>query len=136
MKIHTSDRVGLLEYMLLPLEDRLSHVMPESPCLELGCNSKETRALLAVFLNTTAEKLGTKAMLCHTCNNAGCSNPEHLYWGTARENILDRNRDCPEWVEKRAATILEKYGEDYYKKIGKSGGDKFASNLQSSLAQR
>ena len=28
--------------------------------------------------------------MCHACNNGKCSNPKHLYWGTASENRMDR----------------------------------------------
>jgi hypothetical protein len=28
--------------------------------------------------------------LCHACHNSKCSNPYHLYWGTVRENNIDR----------------------------------------------
>ncbi len=30
---------------------------------------------------------------CHTCNNKNCVNPEHLYWGTRKDNARDAVRD-------------------------------------------
>jgi hypothetical protein len=39
------------------------------------------------------QKLGralrAKMMACHTCDNKWCCNPNHLYEGTGRDNILD-----------------------------------------------
>jgi len=121
MIIHTSDRVPLPKYMELSLEKRQSHINSDSPCLELGCNSKDSRALLAIFLNTTAEKMGTKGMLLHTCNNPKCSNPEHLYWGTAKENLADRHRDYPNLMKENARRKKEKWGDDYFKVMGALG---------------
>lgn len=112
-----NSRVPLSEYISLPIEDRQSHLDLESPCLELGCNSKESRALLAYFLNTTADRLGFKAMLLHNCNNPMCSNPKHLYWGTASENLLDRHRDNPNLMKKVASRKKELYGENHFKEI-------------------
>jgi hypothetical protein len=45
-------------------------------------------------------------LLCHACNNAKCSNPRHLYWGTDRENIV---LDNPNHKNVGQRTI-EKYG--------------------------
>ncbi len=30
---------------------------------------------------------------CHTCGNKKCVNPNHLYWGTRKDNIRDQIRD-------------------------------------------
>ncbi len=27
---------------------------------------------------------------CHTCDNPSCCNPKHLYWGSAKQNVADR----------------------------------------------
>jgi hypothetical protein len=31
-----------------------------------------------------------KLFVCHSCGNARCCNPEHLYLGTAKDNQIDR----------------------------------------------
>lgn len=32
-------------------------------------------------------------LACHTCDNANCVNPDHLYWGTRTDNARDAIRD-------------------------------------------
>ena len=49
---------------------------------------------------------GHKVHVCHACNNANCSNPKHLYWGTAKEN---RNDTTQKTVWERT---VEKHGID------------------------
>jgi len=105
--------------MSLSLEQRQCHLDLAEPCLEIGARSKENRALLAMHLNTTCHSLGLKTgYLCHACHNGFCSNVKHLYWGTAKENSLDNHRNRPLLAKKIAETIKERYGEDFYKRLG------------------
>lgn len=36
---------------------------------------------------------GEKSLACHLCRNRHCINPRHLKWGTAKDNMDDRDRD-------------------------------------------
>jgi hypothetical protein len=91
MEYLSENRAPLSDYMTKSLEERKAHTNLEEPCLEIGANSSGSRALLAVFLNTTCETLGMKTgYLCHACGNSKCSNPRHHYWGTCSENNKDR----------------------------------------------
>ncbi len=77
------------EYITQPKEIRQSHIKLDEPCLERGGNSENFRGLLAHVLDTNIPK-GQKIHLCHACHNAACSNVNHLYWGTSKENTQDR----------------------------------------------
>jgi hypothetical protein len=76
------------EYIQQDKPDRQKHLELTEDCIEIGTNSQQCRALLAHYVKTTVPR-GYKIHLCHACNNDKCSNPKHLYWGTARENNLD-----------------------------------------------
>lgn len=78
----------IYEYIQRTREERQSHLRLDDSCIELGTNSQQCRALLAHKLSTTVPK-GMSIHLCHACDNSGCSNPNHLYWGTAKENAED-----------------------------------------------
>lgn len=71
-----------------PLEVRQSHLNLNEHCKERGGNSTAFRGLLAEFLDTNIPK-GSAIHLCHACHNDKCSNPKHLYWGSAKENVRD-----------------------------------------------
>ena len=78
------------DYMQQPLEERQAHLKLDEACLERGVQSMYLKGLLAHVHDTTIPS-GKKIHVCHACNNAACSNPNHLYWGTASENALDRD---------------------------------------------
>ena len=123
-------RILLSEYMELPLSDRQSHLDLSEPCLHLGASgSRENRALLAVSLNTTCCSLGMRTgILCHACNDCRCSNVKHLYWGTAKENVWDRNQAYPDMGLRIKSILMEKYGEDYYGTVFKNTPGKPSRN--------
>ena len=80
---------NLYDYILLPREERQEHLDLTEACIERGGHGTEYRGVLAQYLDTTFPK-NRIAVLAHACNNAKCSNPRHLYWGTYYENnILD-----------------------------------------------
>lgn len=95
------------EYILLPRTQRQNHLRLSEPCLERGGQSMYLKGLLAHLHETTIPS-GKKIHVCHACNNAACSNPNHLYWGTASENALDREalRKSSIWDK-----MVMKYGE-------------------------
>ena len=82
--------VRIEEYISKTQVERQSHLVLSEPCVERGGGggSYILRGLLAHYLDTTIPK-GGKILLCHACHNKACSNPNHLYWGTASENCFD-----------------------------------------------
>lgn len=77
------------KWILESLESRTAHVDMTEPCIERGGNSTVHRGTLAQYLGTNIPE---KIDLCHYCGNGKCSNPNHLYWGTRKENIEDSKR--------------------------------------------
>lgn len=72
-------------------EERSAHLRLDEPCCERGGNSTNHKGVLAQFLDSTipATTSSGRILLCHACNNAKCSNPKYLYWGTDSENCSD-----------------------------------------------
>ncbi len=115
--------------MNLPQVERQFHLDLSDSCLEIGATSRENRALLAIHLNTTCHSLGMKTgYLCHACHNKDCSNVKHLYWGSASENNFDRFINDPDLGRKIVSKRKEKYGDDFYKKVGAKGKLGWKSN--------
>ena len=94
------------EYIKLPKEDRLNHLRLDEPCLERGGQSMYCKGLLAHIHDTTIPS-GHKIHVCHACHNGACSNPNHLYWGTAQENKMDDVRNGGKSIWEK---MVEKYG--------------------------
>ncbi len=98
-------RTHLPSYMLHTREERRAHLDLNESCDEgLGCRHEGARVVLAMFLRTTAEKIGWKACVCHACHNKKCANPKHLYWGTQRDNAIDMYENDPDVAKRGAAT--------------------------------
>lgn len=101
----------LTEYLQKSREERTSHVDLNTPCnLDQKGRLKGKQALLSLLgLEDDVENWTQgKVHLCHLCDhhskNGWCSNPLHLYVGTASENSLD----VPEDVRKSSwAAALE-----------------------------
>tara|TARA_X000001036_G_scaffold94685_1_gene87342 strand:+ start:831 stop:1319 length:489 start_codon:yes stop_codon:yes gene_type:complete len=136
-----SERILIEDYIKLPQEERQKHLRLDEPCIEIGGNSTQFKGLLAHKLNTTIPH-GRKenVLLCHACNNGKCSNPNHHYWGTSKENIHDsgifherkvaksirEGKDITEQYsiasKKGAETCKEKYGDNFHSVINNRKG--------------
>lgn len=88
--------VDIVEYMELTREIRRAHLVLDEACIEIGGRSREFRGLLAHFLKTTLPPRSI-GVLCHACHNERCSNVKHLYWGTFKDNDLDRIENGFKW---------------------------------------
>lgn len=110
----------ITEYITLPQAERQKHLKLNEPCLERGGQSMYLKGLLAHILDTTIPS-GSKIHVCHACHNALCSNPNHLYWGTPRENALDRDSQHKMTVWDK---MVQKYGLDEARKMNSKTGNK------------
>ena len=100
---------NIYEYIKLHKTIRQEHLNLDEPCIERGGGSTLCKGMLAHLLETTIPK-GHMILVCHACNNAKCSNPEHLYWGTPSENRMDR-------VQFENRTLIEIYADDFRKRL-------------------
>lgn len=120
----------ITEYILKSQSERQNHLSLNEPCIEIGGNSTQFKALLAHMLKTTIPN-GNKedVILCHACHNGKCSNPKHLYWGTRLENSkdrLDNEKSLGKFKSPRQYTI-EKHGIDKANKMYLENARKGAS---------
>lgn len=76
------------EFINYPKSKRQRHLDLTSACLERGGDSVVHRGVLAQYLDSNIPS-GYMILLCHACHNAKCSNPQHLYWGTPKDNLAD-----------------------------------------------
>jgi hypothetical protein len=117
---------SIKDYMLKSREERKQHLKLNEPCDERGLRySYNMIGLLAWLLDTSIPQKGDKAIVCHGCNNAKCSNPNHLYWGSYKDNHMDQvESGTYKSIYERSLT---KYG-DAYKQAVKSNGSKGGKN--------
>jgi hypothetical protein len=114
--------IVITEYILEPREGRTAHLKLEESCVERGGTSTDFRGLLAYVLGTTIPR-GMKIHCCHACHNSRCSNPNHMYWGTPRENKLDADVIYPKTMWQRS---IEKHGIEKAREIRRAASAKAA----------
>lgn len=108
------------EYIKQSKDLRQKHIVLSEPCIERGGPKKGglssyCKGLMAHVLDTSIPS-GHEIHICHACNNAKCSNPNHLYWGTAQENRLDQGAGNSPWDR-----MIAKYGYEEACKINARG---------------
>lgn len=124
--------IDIIDYIKLSKEDRQKHLELDQACIERGGPQKGglsayCKGLLAHILDTSIPT-GHKIYVCHACNNEKCSNPTHLYWGTAKENWQDA-KDCGATKGSIWANVVEKYGYEEACRRNSNGkkGNKYGS---------
>lgn len=81
--------MDIYAYMLLSKQERQKHIKLKEPC-QFG-NTYMLRCLkelLATYLHTGIPN-GHMILCCHACNDGRCTNLNHVYFGTPKENSQD-----------------------------------------------
>lgn len=109
--------IQITEFITKSRNERQQHLDLDTDCCERGGTSTQHKGVLAEYLGTTIPS--GRILLCHACNNAKCSNPKHLYWGTDRENITLDNSEWKNVWHRR----IEKHGIDKARQMNSRKGN-------------
>ena len=111
------------DYIQLSQEFRQTHLRLDEDCIERGGQSMYLKGLLA-HMRDTSIPTGHLAHVAHACHNGKCSNPNHLYWGTPKENAADHIANGGKSIWEN---MVNKYGEEGARAMQGRGGNKNAS---------
>lgn len=90
-----------------------------------------------VFKEVNKLELNVKELVCHKCDNPKCVNPDHLFMGSHRDNLLDciaKNRKVYQKQENHWKAKLDWKMVDEIRKLRQEGwtlmklGEKFSVN--------
>jgi hypothetical protein len=112
----------ITEHIQRSRDERRQHLRLTEKCVEIGGASGFFKGLLAHHLKTTIP-FGLPILLCHACHNPGCSNPNHLYWGTHKDNWQDANSigATPFGNSKHHQSVAVKRTKEYLENARKMG---------------
>lgn len=67
----------------------ISHSETRGGYLQLGRNGKKQRVHRYVYKLFKRIDIPSEIQVCHTCDNRKCINPNHMFLGTAKDNVWD-----------------------------------------------
>jgi hypothetical protein len=109
----------LSEYILLPREQRITHIDLSTPCDPQGTKARNNKQTILDFLgvvNNIPNWITAKVQRCHACScdsqRGWCANPLHYYLGTTAENVADHRVSDPDYTNPFAPGMGQYINED------------------------